>query len=955
MNHADRALRRLRADGGSVDLVPDRDGTYVADPDLDRSRGILAKAEINPRGLGWERPFDPLRDETASLRAPREAPYRTAVGEALADHVPRLARAADTGLEVLSLPGRIAGDVLMYPAHVGKSVGDAVADPTPGKVGVAALDAGLLPVMLAPGAGEAVPAVRSAARRALDAATSPTAQRVGLATGIGGGALAGGSTAARAETSWSDIGEGIKSLPGRVVDWWRGEPSPPAPGSSGPSGPAPVDEPYTAAQQADFVADWMAKNPRRSVDMEDVTRQAQDAFRQSGAYKALMQGREDSPIGPKLRQQVAEAEQRFVADYLGRLTPAEGPADYEQRALKAWTDYRKGVDDDTALRRAEHAHTSMMQGRGLGETPFEQTWWGRNVNPSLTPYIVGAVSGALPAMARGAGERLVAGRWRKALDEARTSAVPSERVAAGDRAKSYDDVFARRDADHLGGYKLPMALGAAEGVGTTYLPTLWNRSLPEDSIEHRAAAAALAELPPGHPARARFEALLEATKVNEARKRAVDTDLATMAPDAAVRTVGGMAAAGAGTKLGSLAGPSPMRVEELRALGRTPPVDPRAVEAEAARLIAVRSADADLRRSTALSDAADQLEQKALGRLREGPVPRALAQSTKEALGTRLEQRPPMALPSPQSRPSVASETSPPSPSSPSPASAASAPAASPVTTDKGGTRPIQGRERRGAADRALDAARPAKAPAPAAAASADTARGTMDGSAMNLALDRFVGKARELDPVWLSKTPLDEAVRMVLRQQFRREPTSAEIDRHLPLARQWYETSFVPARGKGPPTRATGGKVGAADRALALAAGGSVKRMATGPLMGPTGGRSDHLPISVPAGSHVIPADVVSGFGEGNTHAGMLALDKLFNSGPYGMAVKKGGARRRAAGGEVPILASDGEYVVDPEVVAAMGEGDSGRGHDALDKWIVDRRQDIIRTMASLPGPAKD
>lgn len=936
MSHADRALRRLRADGGAVDLVPDNEGTYVPNPDLDRSKGILAKAEINPRGRDWERPFDPLRDETASITAGREAPLVTAVGAALADQgAPRAARAVDRTLDVLSLPGRVASDVALYPVHAGRSIGSAIADPTPAKVGEAALDAGLLPIMLVPGAGEAASGVRSVARRALDAASGRTVQRAGLATGIGGGALAGGSTAARADTTWSDVGDTLKSLPGRVVDWWRGTPEDK---DSRPTAPA-VDEPYTVSQQQDFKADWMARNPRRTVDMEDVTRQAQDAFRASGAYKTLMQGRDDGTIGPKLRQQVAEAEQRFVADYLGRLTPAESPEDYERRATTAWDAYRRGVDEATALHRAERAYASMIQGRGLGETPFEQTWWGRNVNPSMTPYIVGAVSGAVPAVARGIGERMVTGRWQKAIDQSRASAVPSERVEAATRAKSYDDMMTARRADPVAGYKLPVALGASEGVAATYLPTVWNRSLPEDSVDHRAAAAALAELPPGHPERPRFESLLESTRTNAPRQAAINTDLSSLGPEAAIRSLGGAGAAGAGTKLGGLAGPSAMRVEELRALGRTPPLDPRAVEAEAARLIDVRRADGDLRRSHALSDAADQLEQKALVRLQEGPVPKALTASTKEAMASRWEPK------SPSSAPSL--------PSPPSPASAASQPSLPPPspTTDKGGTRPIQG-GRTGAADRALETAR--SEPRSSSAASAPKrGRGDVDAPELNLLLDRFVGKARDLDPTWLSQTRLDDAVKMVLRQALRREPTAEEITRHMPAARDWYTTSFARSRST-PPARASGGKVGAADRALALAAGGSVQRLATGPLMGPTGGRSDHLPISVPAGSHVIPADVVSGLGEGNTHAGMLALDKLFNAGPYGMALK-GGKRRRAAGGEVPILASDGEYVIDPEVVAAMGGGDVQRGHDALDRWIVDRRRNIIATMANLPGPAKD
>src|SRR5208337_5202610 len=51
---------------------------------------------------------------------------------------------------------------------------------------------------------------------------------------------------------------------------------------------------------------------------------------------------------------------------------------------------------------------------------------------------------------------------------------------------------------------------------------------------------------------------------------------------------------------------------------------------------------------------------------------------------------------------------------------------------------------------------------------------------------------------------------------------------------------------------------------------------MHTGPLMGPTGGRADKLPIGVPGGSHVIPSDIVSGLGQGNSTSGHAALSKV-------------------------------------------------------------------------------
>src|SRR5688572_30623959 len=87
--------------------------------------------------------------------------------------------------------------------------------------------------------------------------------------------------------------------------------------------------------------------------------------------------------------------------------------------------------------------------------------------------------------------------------------------------------------------------------------------------------------------------------------------------------------------------------------------------------------------------------------------------------------------------------------------------------------------------------------------------------------------------------------------------------------------------------------------------------RTVSGGIRGTTGGREDALPVSVPAGAYVIPSDVVAALGGGNTEAGMHAIDQHF---------KAGRVRGYAAGGRtepVPILISDGEYVLAPDAVA--------------------------------------
>jgi len=122
------------------------------------------------------------------------------------------------------------------------------------------------------------------------------------------------------------------------------------------------------------------------------------------------------------------------------------------------------------------------------------------------------------------------------------------------------------------------------------------------------------------------------------------------------------------------------------------------------------------------------------------------------------------------------------------------------------------------------------------------------------------------------------------------------------------------------------------------------------GPIHSPVAGRTDHLPMHVPSGSYVIPADIVSSLGEGNTMAGFRAVKMMFRESPHGAYAAGGGV-----GEPVPIVAAGGEYVLTPDEVMWAGKGDLDAGHRALDKWITDTRQDLINTLKKLPGPRKD
>lgn len=158
------------------------------------------------------------------------------------------------------------------------------------------------------------------------------------------------------------------------------------------------------------------------------------------------------------------------------------------------------------------------------------------------------------------------------------------------------------------------------------------------------------------------------------------------------------------------------------------------------------------------------------------------------------------------------------------------------------------------------------------------------------------------------------------------------------------------------------------------------------GPLLGADGGRADTRAISVPSGAYVVPADVVSGLpaAQGNSLAGHAALSKLFASmplspdkAPYGASdpklpkgktmpglatahhhltetLAKGGHVDDEHGEPIDIMAADGEYVVHPSVVRAIGMGDLKRGHEILDAFVKEMRKKHIKTLSKLPGPVR-
>lgn len=151
---------------------------------------------------------------------------------------------------------------------------------------------------------------------------------------------------------------------------------------------------------------------------------------------------------------------------------------------------------------------------------------------------------------------------------------------------------------------------------------------------------------------------------------------------------------------------------------------------------------------------------------------------------------------------------------------------------------------------------------------------------------------------------------------------------------------------------------------------GGGARKPHVGPILSHVAGRTDHLNMTVPSGAYVIPADIISGMGQGNTIAGFkVAKDvfgvpvyggKLGRGSPYGQETAPYGRDLpgKAEGGEVygvPIVAAGGELVLSPDQVVQIGNGNLDDGHRILDEFVKGYRSRLVDTLSKLPGPRKN
>jgi len=157
------------------------------------------------------------------------------------------------------------------------------------------------------------------------------------------------------------------------------------------------------------------------------------------------------------------------------------------------------------------------------------------------------------------------------------------------------------------------------------------------------------------------------------------------------------------------------------------------------------------------------------------------------------------------------------------------------------------------------------------------------------------------------------------------------------------------------------------------MATGGSIHpRHPAGMIKSSIPGRTDKIPMSVPPGSYILPADIPSALGQGNTMAGEKILGTMFKSGPAspGSTGQLSGGKLKPArpphmarlrlgkfadGGateDIPIIAAGGEVVLHPDQVREIGHGDLEAGHRVLDKFVVGVRKQNIETLKKLKPP---
>lgn len=170
----------------------------------------------------------------------------------------------------------------------------------------------------------------------------------------------------------------------------------------------------------------------------------------------------------------------------------------------------------------------------------------------------------------------------------------------------------------------------------------------------------------------------------------------------------------------------------------------------------------------------------------------------------------------------------------------------------------------------------------------------------------------------------------------------------------------------------------------------GANDRVYAGPLHSHVPGRTDKINLNVKPGSYVVPADVTSMMGEGNTLAGTTVLKVMFGQKALTGDVKApegrpnyqerhmehhlmqpgrmiepqqlesrsgpmadGGSANPQTQGAIPVIVAGGEHIITPEEIVAKF-GDLKHGHNALDHMVLAARAREIERLKNAPPPKK-
>ena len=164
----------------------------------------------------------------------------------------------------------------------------------------------------------------------------------------------------------------------------------------------------------------------------------------------------------------------------------------------------------------------------------------------------------------------------------------------------------------------------------------------------------------------------------------------------------------------------------------------------------------------------------------------------------------------------------------------------------------------------------------------------------------------------------------------------------------------------------------------------GASENVYAGPLHSHVPGRTDKINLNVKPGSYVVPADVISILGEGNTLAGTVVLRAMF--GQQGLTGKvkppegrpnlmerrmerremlpphmagvasgyaEGGDADPRTQGAAPVVVAGGEHIIDPEFIKAK-YGDLAHGHKSLDQLVLAARRYEIERLKHAPPPKR-